>query len=211
MSRIHGRLGTAGFIIAIVALIAALAGTAFAAVDQLSKQEKKEVKTIAKQFAAAGPAGAVGPPGPQGTPGARGEVGPEGPQGEQGEQGIQGEPGPTETKLPSTKTSTGLWQFQTSDSQEAFATISYPLRVVPSPIEEIFVEVGESNEECPGTVAEPKAKPGRLCIYAQSLQNTASFPQSASYDPTSGWRGAFEVTDPTKSALGYGSWAVTAK
>jgi hypothetical protein len=209
ISRIHGRLGTAGFIIAMVALIAALTGTAFATVDKLSKQEKKEVKSIAKKFATAGPVGAVGPAGPQGPAGSRGEVGP---QGEQGEQGKQGEPGPTETNLPSGKTVRGLWQFQTSDTGEAYATISYPLRVVPTPVEEIFVEVGQSNEECPGTAANPQAKPGRLCIYAQVLQNTANFPQaSGNYDSTTGWRGTFEVTDPTKAALGYGSWAVTAK
>lgn len=209
ISRIHGRLGTAGFIIAIIALIAALAGTAFAAVDKLSKQEKKEVKVIAKKFAAVGPVEVVGPAGAPGPEGQRGPAGPEGPQGEPGEKG---DPGPTETNLPSGKTLRGLWQFQTSDTSEAYATISYPLRVVPTPVEEIFVEVGESNEECPGTVSNPQAKPGRLCIYAQTLVNTASFPQaSGNYDTTTGWRGTFEVTDPTKMALGYGSWAVTAK
>jgi len=167
------------------------------------------VKTIAKQFAPAGTPGATGPVGPQGAVGPRGEVGPEGPEGPQGEPG---ETGPTETNLPSGKTLRGLWQVQASDAAEAFASISYPLRVVPAPIEEIWVGVGESNEECPGTLAEPKAKPGRLCIYAQVLKNTASFPQpSGNYDPTTGWRGSFELTDPTKGALGYGSWAITAK
>jgi hypothetical protein len=213
-SRIHDRLGTAGFVIAIVALVAALTGTAFAAVDRLSKQEKKEVKKIAAQLAVqgpAGPAGAAGASGTAGAAGADGAKGATGATGSTGATGATGATGPTETNLPSKKTLRGLWQFQTSDSAEAFATISYPLRVVPSPVEEIFVEVGESNEECPGTVADPQAKPGRLCIYAQFLQNTASFPQSsAGYDPTTGWRGAFEVTDPTKAALGYGSWAITA-
>jgi Collagen triple helix repeat (20 copies) len=217
-SRIHARLGTAGFIVAIVALVAAVAGSALAA-GALTPQQKKEVKKIAKKYAGkigpTGPQGPAGAPGQQGSPGQdgkQGATGPTGPAGLTGSTGATGPTGPSGTELPSGKTVRGLWQFQASDAAEAYATISYPLRVVPTPVEEIFVEVGESNEECPGTVADPKAKPGRLCIYAQFLTNTASFPQAAGgYDSTTGWRGSFEVTDPTKMALGYGSWAVTAK
>jgi len=76
----------------------------------------------------------------------------------------------------------------------------------------IFVEVGESSEECPGSVSDPQAKPGRMCIYAQTLVNTASFANpDTGYDPTTGFRGTFAVTDPSQGARGYGSWAVTAK
>ena len=42
-SKLHERLGTAGFVVAIVALVAALAGTAFAAAG-LNGKQKKEVK-----------------------------------------------------------------------------------------------------------------------------------------------------------------------
>jgi hypothetical protein len=218
LSRVHNKLGTAGLIVAIVALVAALAGTAFAAVDRLSGQEKKEVKKIAKKLVPKGPTGPAGPAGPAGAPGAKGDTGATGPAGPPGETvtgptGPTGAAGLTDTKLPSGKTLMGLWQFQVSDSATAFMTFSYPLRVVPSPLEEIWMEPGaEPTEECPGTAADPQAKAGYLCIYAQTLVNTASFPNpSAGYDATTGWRGDFEVTDPTKNALGYGSWAVTAK
>ena len=53
ISRIHSKLGTAGFIVAIVALVAAL-GVALAA-SGLNSKQKKEVKKIAKQFARQSP------------------------------------------------------------------------------------------------------------------------------------------------------------
>ncbi|HEX5610067.1 MAG TPA: hypothetical protein VFX45_08250 [Solirubrobacterales bacterium] len=74
LSKLHSRLGTAGFVVAIVALIAALAGTAFAAAGLNSKQ-KKEVKSIAKSFQGTGPQGPAGPAGPAGTAGAKGADG----------------------------------------------------------------------------------------------------------------------------------------
>jgi hypothetical protein len=77
LSKLHSRLGTAGFIVAIVALIAAVAGTAFAATGLNSKQ-KKEVKSIAKSVAEPGAPGAPGPAGPQGPKGDQGPAGKDG-------------------------------------------------------------------------------------------------------------------------------------
>ncbi|TMK58184.1 MAG: hypothetical protein E6G51_03525 [Actinobacteria bacterium] len=84
ISRLHQKLGTAGFVIACVALIAALAGTAFAAAGLNSKQ-KKEVKKIAKQFA--------GKPGKDGAPGPAGPAGKDGTNGTNGTDGKDGAPG----------------------------------------------------------------------------------------------------------------------
>jgi Collagen triple helix repeat (20 copies) len=84
LSRVHDRLGTAGFVISIVALVVALGGTAFAAA-KLSGGEKKEVEKIAKKFA--GPKGATGP---AGTNGAQGPVGAQGPAGSKGADGTAG-------------------------------------------------------------------------------------------------------------------------
>lgn len=122
-SRVHQKLGTAGFIIAIVALIAALTGGAYAASGGLSKQEKKQItkeskkfsKKFSKRFAEQGPkgdagapgaAGPIGPSGSQGSAGAAGSdgldgdtgpigpEGPEGPEGSAGADGTDGAPGP---------------------------------------------------------------------------------------------------------------------
>lgn len=90
ISRLHQKLGTAGFAIACVALIAALAGTAFAATGLNSKQ-KKEVKKIAKQFAGKdGKNGKDGAPGPAGPAGAAGK---DGANGSNGQDGADGAPG----------------------------------------------------------------------------------------------------------------------
>jgi hypothetical protein len=79
LSRLHSKLGTAGFIISIVALVAALGGGAYAASGGLSGKQKKEVEKIAKKSAgkpgANGAAGATGPAGPAGAPGAKGADG----------------------------------------------------------------------------------------------------------------------------------------
>jgi hypothetical protein len=147
LARIHEKLGTAGFIIAIVALVAAMSGGAYAASKGLSGKEKKEVSKIAqkeaKKFAKAGPAGPkgdagaaglAGPQGAPGTPGAQGPVGPVGPagpvgpRGPEGLEGPQGEPGvihPGET-LPSEASETGTWAFgPTAAAGEFMIPISF--------------------------------------------------------------------------------------
>lgn len=87
LSRIHEKLGTAGFILAIVALIAALSGGAYAAVSGQEKNLiKKESKKFSKQFSKnfskkfakqgpQGPKGDTGAPGPAGIAGAPGSAG----------------------------------------------------------------------------------------------------------------------------------------
>jgi hypothetical protein len=149
LARIHEKLGTAGFIIAIVALVAATSGGAYAASKRLSGKEKKEVSKIArkeaKKFAKAGPAGpkgdtgaagaagaqgGPGAPGAQGVVGPAGPVGPVGPRGPEGLEGPQGEPGvihPGET-LPSEASETGTWAFgPTTAAGESTIPISFPL------------------------------------------------------------------------------------
>ena len=89
ISRIHNKLGTAGFVVAIVALVAALSGAAIAAKGGLTPQQKKEVKRIAQTEAKKfpGPAGPAGPAGTPGAPGAKGD------KGDTGDSGVEGPPG----------------------------------------------------------------------------------------------------------------------
>jgi len=104
ISRIHDRLGTAGFIISIVALIAALGGGAYAASGGLTPKQKKEVKKIAKQFAgkdgAQGPVGAQGPQGATGAQGATGVPGEKGDDGTNGANGANGANGESVSVIP---------------------------------------------------------------------------------------------------------------
>jgi len=102
--------------------------------------------------------------------------------------------------------------FQVDDQAEGYFNISYPLRVIPTPEEVIYVGVGEpSNEQCPGSATEPKAAAKTLCIYATALSSASSaFPTFVpGYDPTSGLIAYFEISEE-KPAFGYGTWAVTA-
>lgn len=89
ISRIHNKLGTAGFIVAIVALVAALGGGAYAAQQGLNGKQKKQVKSIA-QTEAKKFAGKEGPPGPPGAPGAPGAAGKDGTNGTNGADGDDG-------------------------------------------------------------------------------------------------------------------------
>jgi hypothetical protein len=94
ISKLHQRLGTAGFIISIVALVAALGGGAYAASGGLTGKEKKEVEKIAKKYAGKpgknGTNGKDGAQGAAGSPGAKGEAGSNGSNGSNGAPGANG-------------------------------------------------------------------------------------------------------------------------
>lgn len=189
-SRIHERLGTAGFIVAVLALIAALAGSAIAAAG-LTGPEKKEVKKIATKIAKkyAGATGPAGPAGKDGANGANGKNGPTGPQGATGEIGATGEAGVCsvsilECVLPPGATETGLWSLKVSKADatsgfEEYVTVSFPLRVTPAiPVDnwrwigkEAWLEPGEEYDtvHCPGSFDDPQAAPGFICFYAKVL------------------------------------------
>lgn len=207
-SRIHQRLGTAGFVVAVVALVAALSGSAFAAKQFITKQEAVK---IAKKYAGKrGPTGPAGPQGPAGSPGARGSTG------SQGLEGATGPAGPTETELPPGKTSTGEWSFSGKGVFGTLFTISFPLRVKPAPTFH-WIGPGESSTtECPGSASVPKAEPGQLCVYAASVEHAGEgsshrpvFTGVYTSDRTSGLVGEFEIQSG-EEGFGYGSWAVTA-
>jgi hypothetical protein len=214
LSRIHQRLGTAGLIIAVVALVVALTGTAFAAVDRLSSQEKKEVKKIAKSFQGKGPTGAPGPQGSAGAAGPAGPAGADGAPGQPGETGPTGPPGPTSAKLPSGETETGLWSFVEQGAAAEFVTMSYPLKLNSGPTFN-YVALGSPDPDCPGSVTNPQADPGNLCIYSKELVNATLAPSNGGFDAYSEDKKSGAVIEFLISggaeAFGWGSWAVTAE
>ena len=107
ISRIHQKLGTAGFVISIVALLVALSGAAYAA-SALTGKQKKEVEKIAKKYAGKpGPAGAPGPAGPAGAAGAKGENGSNGTNGKDGTDGTDGTDGENGKSVESIPVATG--------------------------------------------------------------------------------------------------------
>jgi hypothetical protein len=235
--RLHDRFGTVGVILGMLALIVALGGSAFAAKSGLSQPEKKlitkEAKKWGKKFAKPGSPGAAGPEGAAGPGGAKGDTGPQGPQGPQGPEGAKGPEGSPWTAggtLPSGATETGTWSFEAADP--AFnlikTNISFSIPLA-GPLPASNVHIAPEPTNCPGTVTEPEAAPGHLCVYSAELQK-ADFisnlePNFKSIRPLAGgtavggsdsigaklvFGATSEGTAGEGSNYGIGSWAVTA-
>ncbi|MGA8744899.1 MAG: hypothetical protein WB507_03435 [Solirubrobacterales bacterium] len=136
----------------------------------------------------AGSSGATGPAGPVGSGGATGATGPAGAKGATGPSGgptgPKGATGPAGTgggegfpsALPSGKSETGQWQVQSATDEGMLTTISFPVPLA-APLSHShlhFVLPGETGPaECEsGTVGEPKAAPGNLCIYSNIMLHT---------------------------------------
>jgi hypothetical protein len=201
---------------------------------------------------ATGPAGAVGSAGPAGSTGATGAAGsgsagpqgPQGPQGEKGDQGVPGTPGTngttgfTET-LPPEKTETGTWAVAASELHErhVHVPISFAIPLPAASSKAFFFDEAETEARhfgssgCKlgptntGTVAEPMAPLGTLCVFAADLETSeASFegvvPPTGQlvigYSPTGALlRFAGESREKGSSeeegaVRGFGTWAVTA-
>jgi hypothetical protein len=192
-----GRFDKAGLIVGVLALVLALVGGAWAASGGLSAQQKKEVKKIAHAFA--GKPGAPGANGKDGAPGAPGSQGPPGP------------PGPLLETLESGQAMSGFWNYFNPEANGETLNLSYPFRLAaPIPTENIVLLAPEEGEtaECPGTVEEPKAAKGELCLYQKELAPEVEVTAiTTTFYPASLTTGA---AFPVEGPGGYGSWAVTA-
>lgn len=217
---------------------------------------------------ATGPAGPAGPTGATGatgagTPGATGEKGIQGEQGIQGKPGKQGEPGPEgvcakeHCTLPSKTTETGTWSLygKATGIQAIVVPISFPIPLAAALNHTEVHYINHNNEEviytdpkwglgpksasCPGSVEDPQALAGNLCIY-QSETIAGFEEESGAIEVTplpagdSGWvnpiqeltnlgagksgalvRFTAELTEPEGPSAeapyaGNGTWAVTA-
>jgi hypothetical protein len=175
-------------ITATLALVFAMSGGAYAAKHYLVTSTKQISPSVLKSLTGkngaagapgpAGAAGAAGAKGETGTAGAQGPAGPEGPAGPAGTLGTAGAPGKEGSPwtdggtLPAQATETGAWVVSASKENNPVAAISFPIPLAAE-LEEANVHYagGEGNGmTCPGTVEEPAAAPGNLCIY----QNLAS-------------------------------------
>lgn len=240
-AKLREPFGTAGLAVAIIALIAALGGGAYAANHYLgagaSKAKsngltKAQVLALIKANATTGPAG---PAGANGTNGAPGKEGSQGKQGEPGKEGAPGKPGTTgfTSTLPSGKTETGTWSYalpagETFPPSSAPISFSIPLA---TPLKSEHVHYVKREEEpqpeaCQGTVEEPTATKGNLCVYEQRSAGLNESPELSEYQrvptpPTgndfepagAGVSGAliFFIPAQNEAASAWGSWAVTAE
>lgn len=139
----------------------------------------------------AGPAGQAGGKGDTGAQGAQGQQGPQGPQGAQGvkgDKGDKGDPGLTGWvgSLPEGATETGTFALRWSGA--GLNTVAAPLSIpLADEISEANVHaVNPAGEElaptvppsfqtpvnCLGSTAEPKALPGKFCVYVGAASGT---------------------------------------
>jgi hypothetical protein len=179
----------------------------------------------------AGPSGAAGAKGENGASGAQGVEGKEGKAGANGTNGTNGKPGSPWTAggtLPPGSTETGAWNIISGSGNEgsglrSFTTISFPIPLAaPLGLAETAVVTVEEQEgkktppaACTGTVENPTAEAGHLCVY-----QSAEIPPGP---PITSWKlglsseGYFAEGASTAGALlgvaeneqDQGTWAVT--
>jgi hypothetical protein len=229
LTRLRTRFGTAGLIVAIVALIAAVGGTALAASGALTGKQKKEVTKIAKKYAGApGAAGPAGPAGANGKDGAKGDKGDTGAQGAQGPQGIQGKEGKQAKEgspwtaggtLPSGESEYGHWAYGLTGTEETLATapISFVIPTDEAPTLH-YVPFGGSDPGCPGSLSEPAASPGNLCVFEDEPQASPGSLLTVASEFTLNNTGVTLFFSTPEGAPGVripsaslGTWAVTAE
>jgi hypothetical protein len=151
----------------------------------------------------AGAAGSNGTPGAPGAPGTsvKNEAEPKGANCKEGgtklvgsattyacngTNGKDGQTGFTEF-LPEEKTETGTWRLVSNGEEEQYLPISFPIPLSSEAAEEVTLktvtaEVG-TTPDCPGTVEEPEANPGFLCVYSSKFGSTAEGVPLGAYKP----------------------------
>jgi hypothetical protein len=181
----------------------------------------------------AGSQGPAGAGGPQGAKGETGATGPAGAAGKNGTNGKNGEPWTAGGTLPAGRTETGAWSVgplaSSTGHTEAIETVaSFPIPLAaPLPAsgvhfinsagEEVVKGVGQASAECKGTVAEPSAEPGNLCIYSipatigEFVKGDSSEIYTFAFEEGAGTTGAIATfANFANGANGQGTFAVTA-
>jgi hypothetical protein len=202
-----------GNAIALLALFIALGGTTFAAATTLApnsvgttqlKNGAVTKKKIGKKTLVA----------------LKGNRGPRGPTGAKGDKGSPGPAGPLLQILPSGKTLSGAFGGASSVPAGVFesaqASFSYPVPLATNPTVNRIQVGGGPTVNCPGSLLNPKAAPGNLCLYlAYTIGASSTGLQSYGDDGGSDYRfGGVAYVDSTCTAPCFtsfsGTWAVTA-
>jgi len=224
---------------ATLALVFAMSGGALAAQHYLITSTKQISPKVIKALQGhnglagsvgatgpAGPVGAVGPSGQGGSSGLKGETGQEGKQGNEGKEGKagkegkEGPPGPQViTTLPSGSSESGQWaaiSTATAAGQTFATAISIPIPLAAAPAVHFIAENSAPPAGCSGSVENPSAEPGNLCVFVRLLSEAQflfmydSQTNSVEAAGGTGTTLAFESTKAgTTQALG--TWAVSAK
>ena len=121
--------------------------------------------------------------GPQGPAGPKGDRGPRGRRGATGATGATGPAGPFPDALPAGKTLRGTFAVgggaAAAEELESAVTFAFPLATVP--VLHVIATGAAAPSECPGTVTNPAATAGHLCVYEAERVDAAGV---AVFDPT---------------------------
>jgi hypothetical protein len=233
--------------IATLALVFAMTGGAYAAkkylitsTKQISPSVLKSLKAANGKNGAAGPAGPAGPGGPTGA-GSAGAAGPQGPAGAigpagpKGEAGPAGAPGPKGTTgapgatgftktLPKGETEKGTFAgtiYNAEEGNELQIPVSFPIPLSQVGMAFYFNKERTEKEEfeggCAGSVEDPTAPPGVLCVYTaeEANANFGLFP-SVIFHGVLGFQSSGTVIhyiaeeETPRHLQVNGAWAVTA-
>jgi hypothetical protein len=157
------------------------------------------------------------------APGPRGPQGRQGPQGAQGPQGPQGQAGFASTTLPAGQTLRGVFNMDATGAAAGASQgegISFALSLRAAPALVIRPTDAPPTQECPGSVANPQAAAGVLCVYingASNLETTPNFPAGVrvldfpDQDPGASVFGAemYVFSQAAGRFFADGTWAVT--
>jgi hypothetical protein len=209
-------------VMATIAVFVALGGSSYAAITVTGKNVKnssltgKDVKNsslttsdvknrslLAVDFKAGQlPAGPMGPGGRAGSQGAKGD---------------QGAPGPLVGTLPSGKTlrgGFGAGNWSDAAGRIVEGSISYPFPLASNVTRRLVQKGGTPPAECPGTVGNPQATAGNLCIFVSGSLGVGTVGSYGSADGDVDFRFGGDVfahtTDAFSTAEFWGTWAVTA-
>ncbi|MBS1893718.1 MAG: collagen-like protein [Actinobacteria bacterium] len=117
--------------------------------------------------------------------------------------------------LPKGATETGSWAFTGSAADGGvFAPISFsvPLRAAITETSKVHVVTGATTE-CPGSVTNPKALEGNLCVYIGEVEGATyeyiAELENGQFNRASVAGALLHFGSVTDGAYGFGSWAVT--
>ncbi len=209
---------------ATLALFLSLAGGAYAATQLAANSvgtrqlragavtPAKISKALLRSLAGKRPAGANGA---TGTPGSTGPAGLPGAPGLPGTPGLPGPPGVTGAVgglLPSGATLRGVYEADSSVSPHHQTVVSFGYLLSEPLPEEVVIKGTPATAHCPGSVANPQAAPGHLCVYT-SLgttvgSNVIAYDVETAFGGETGHTGMIIYT--SNGAFSQGTWALTA-
>jgi hypothetical protein len=159
-----------------------------------------------------------GPAGRNGLNGASGKNGTNGTNGINGANGKEGVPGPFGEVLPGGKTETGVYGLE-GDGSVVQAAWGFPFALATAPTPTLVPFGAAPTAQCPGSISEPKAASGQLCVYEGASHGgnvtvKGIFnPENEKFSASSRFGFGVSLNNGTvgSNVWSQGTWAVTAQ